>query len=127
MEVRSIEQGEMLPMHHGSTPVWWLVEPRAMKEQTAGGYLELVAEFAVNAGSAVEPHSHNTHEYYYMLSGRGIMVIEGEEREVVSGDFIYIPPNKEHSLRTASNTAGIRALVFAVGLADTPEYDYSVN
>jgi quercetin dioxygenase-like cupin family protein len=127
VDVRSIEQIQMLPMHHGTTPVWWLVEPRSMKEQTAGGYLELAAEFAVEAGGAVHPHSHHTHEYYYMLDGRGVMTIEEEEREVVPGDFIHIPPNKVHSLRPVSKTAPIRALVFAVGLADTPEIDYSVN
>ena len=127
MDVRSIDQVQMLPMHHGTTPVWWLVEPRSMKEQTAGGYLELAAEFAVEAGGAVHPHSHRTHEYYYILSGRGIMVIEDEEREVVPGDFIYIPSEKVHSIRTVSDTAPLRALVFAIGMADTPEYDYSVN
>ena len=127
MDVRSIEQVQMLPMHHGTTPVWWLVEPRSMKEETAGGYLELAAEFAVEAGGAVHPHSHNTHEYYYILSGRGVMMIEGEEREVVPGDFIHIPPESEHSIRTSSDTAPLRAFVFAIGLPDTPEYDYSVN
>ena len=127
MDVRSIDQIQMLPMHHGTTPVWWLVEPRSMKEQTAGGYLELAAEFSVEAGGAVHPHSHRTHEYYYILSGRGIMVISGEEREVIPGDFIHIPPDEEHSIRTASDTAPLRAFVFAVGLPGTPEYDYSVN
>jgi quercetin dioxygenase-like cupin family protein len=127
VDVRSIDQIEMLPMHHGTTPVWWLVEPRSMKEATSGGYLELVAEFAVEGGGAVAPHSHHTHEYYYVLSGKGVMTIEDEDREVVPGDFVHIPPNKVHSLRPASSTAPIRALVFAVGLPDTPEYDYSVN
>jgi mannose-6-phosphate isomerase-like protein (cupin superfamily) len=127
VDIRSIEQVQMLPMHHGTTPVWWLVEPRSMKEQTAGGYLELAAEFAVEAGGAVKSHSHHTHEYYYVLSGRGIMVVEEEEREVVSGDFIYIPPDTAHSIRTVSPTAPLRAFVFAVGLSDTPEYDYSIN
>jgi quercetin dioxygenase-like cupin family protein len=127
VDVRSIEEVQALPMHHGTVPVWWLVEPRAMKEQTAGGYLELAAEFEVAGGGAVDPHSHHTHEYYYVLNGRGIMTIEDEEREVVPGDFIHIPPNKVHSLRPVSVTAPIRALVFAVGLADTPEYDYSIN
>jgi quercetin dioxygenase-like cupin family protein len=127
VDVRSIEQVQMLPMHHGTTPVWWLVEPRSMRGQTAGGYLELVAEFAVEAGGAVHPHSHHTQEYYYVLSGRGIMTIDEEEREVVAGDFIHIPPDQEHSIRTVSDTAPLRALVFAIGLPDTPEYDYSVN
>ena len=127
MDVRSIEQVQALPMHHGTVPVWWLVEPREMKEATAGGYLELAAEFEVVGGGEVHPHSHHTHEYYYVLNGRGMMMIEDEEREVVPGDFIYIPPDKLHTLRPISETAPVRCLVFAVGLADTPELDYSVN
>lgn len=127
MDIRSIDQVEALPMHHGTVPVWWLVEPRAMKEETAGGYLELVAEFEVAGGGAVDPHSHHTHEYYYVLNGRGVMTIEGDEREVVPGDFVHIPPDRVHSLRPASSTAPIRALVFAVALPGTPEIDYSVN
>ncbi|HKP17842.1 MAG TPA: cupin domain-containing protein [Gaiellaceae bacterium] len=127
MDVRSIDQVPPLPMHHGTVPVWWLVEPRAMKQETAGGYLELVAEFEVAGGGHVDPHSHHTHEYYYVLNGRGIMTVDGEDRDVVPGDFIYIPPDKVHSLRPVSETAPIRALVFAVALADTPEIDYSVN
>ncbi len=55
------------------------------------------------------------------------MTVDGEEREVVPGDFIYIPPDKVHSLRPASDMAPIRCLVFAVALPDTPEIDYSVN
>jgi len=51
MDVRSIDQVQALPMHSGTVPVWWLVEPRAMKQETASGYLELIAEFEV-AGAA---------------------------------------------------------------------------
>ena len=127
MDVRSIDQIQALPMHHGTVPVWWLVQPREMKEATSGGYLELAAEFEVAPGGAVHPHSHHTHEYYYVLNGRGVMIIGGEERDVVPGDFVYIPPDVEHSIRTKSDTAPLRALVFAVALADTPEIDYSVN
>ena len=127
MDVRSIDQVQALPMHQGTVPVWWLVEPRAMKAATMGGYLELAAEFEVAGGGHVHPHSHHTHEYYYVLGGRGVMTIEDEEREVVPGDFVHIPPDRVHSLRPVSETASIRCLVFAVGLADTPELDYSVN
>jgi quercetin dioxygenase-like cupin family protein len=45
----------------------------------------------------------------------------------VPGDFIYIPPDKMHSLRPVSDTAPIRCLGFVVALADTPEIDHSVN
>jgi quercetin dioxygenase-like cupin family protein len=127
VDVRSIDQVQPLPMHHGTVPVWWLVEPREMKGPTSGGYLELVAEFEVAGGGHVDPHSHHTHEYYYVLHGRGVMTVDGEDRDVVPGDFIYIPPDKVHSMRPASDTAPIRCIVFAIGLADTPELDYAVN
>lgn len=127
MDVRSIEGAAPLPMHQGTVPVWWLWEPRELKEATKGGYLELIGEFVVEAGGHVHPHSHHTHEFYYVIGGRGVMTIEGEDKDVVPGDTIYIPPDTVHSMRPASPNASIRCLVFAVGLADTPEMDYSVN
>ena len=127
MDVRSIEDVRPSPMHQGTVPVWWLWEPRALKEATAGGYLELIAEFAVEAGGQLHPHSHHTHEFYYVVSGRGVMILEGEEREVVPGDLIHIPPDALHSMRPISANASIRCLVFAIGLPGTPELDYSVN
>ncbi len=127
MNVSSIEGVAPLPMHQGTVPVWWLVEPRALKEATAGGYLELVGEFGVEAGGELHPHSHHTHEFYYMISGRAVMTIEDESRDVVPGDLIHIPPDAVHTIRPVSGNAGIRALVFAVGLPDTPEMDYEAN
>ena len=127
MNVRSVEEVAPLPMHQGTVPVWWLVEPRALKEATAGGYLELVGEFGVEAGGELHPHSHHTHEFYYLISGRAVMTIGDESREVVPGDLIHIPPDAVHTIRPISGNAGIRALVFAVGLPDTPEMDYGAN
>ena len=82
MDVRSVEDVRPTIEHSGTVPVWWLVEPREMKEATDGGFLELVSEFTVDGGGMVDPHSHPTHEFYYILSGRGIMKIGDEEREV---------------------------------------------
>jgi len=127
VNVRSVEEVAPLPMHQGTVPVWWLVEPRALKEATAGGYLELVGEFGVEAGGELHPHSHHTHEFYYLISGRAVMTIGDESREVVPGDLIHIPPDAVHTIRPISGNAGIRALVFAVGLPDTPEMDYEAN
>jgi quercetin dioxygenase-like cupin family protein len=55
------------------------------------------------------------------------MTIGDEDREVVPGDTIYIPPDVVHSMRPLSPNASIRCFVFAVGMADTPEIDYSLN
>ena len=77
MDVRSIEDVEPVVEHNGTVPVWWLFKSREMKEITEGGYLELVNEFEVAGGGYVDPHSHPTHEFYYVTAGRGIMTIDG--------------------------------------------------
>jgi mannose-6-phosphate isomerase-like protein (cupin superfamily) len=123
-----------------------------MQQETAGGSLEVVAEFEVAGGSEIPPHSHHALELYYILSGKGVMVIEDEdqellapevmpsgyraytqedvgrlrtiEREVGPGDFICIPPDKMHTLRPLGDRAPIRALAVMIALADSPEFDY---
>src|ERR1700728_1355456 len=99
MDVRSIEDTEPVIEHNGTVPVWWLVKSPEMRRITEGGYLELVNEFEVAGGGHVDPHSHPTHEFYYVMNGRGIMTIDGEDREISQGDLVYIPPDKVNSLR----------------------------
>lgn len=70
MDVRSIVEVAPEVEHNGTVPVWWLVRPQEMKKITDGGYLELVNEFEVAGGGAVYPHTHPTHEFYYVTSGR---------------------------------------------------------
>ena len=125
MDVRSIEDVEPVVEHNGTVPVWWLVNPREMFDITKGGHLELVSEFEVKGGGSVHPHRHHTHEFYYVVSGRGRMTIEGETREIVQGDLVHIPPDAIHSLAPVSPHASIRCFCFAVGLRDTPEVNYS--
>jgi quercetin dioxygenase-like cupin family protein len=125
MDVRSIEDAPAIPEHNGTVPVWYLVKPREMREITEGGSLELVNEFEVAGGGYVYPHSHPTHEFYYVTAGRGVMTIGDEDREVRQGDLVYIPPDITHSLRTVSENAPIHCFCFAVAVKDAPEIDYS--
>jgi mannose-6-phosphate isomerase-like protein (cupin superfamily) len=125
MDVRSIEQVTPSPEHQGTVPVWWLFKPRELKTKTIGGYLELVSEFEVMAGGEVHLHKHHTYEFYYVVTGRGIMTIEDESREIRQGDLVMIPPDAMHSIRPSSSNASVRCLAFAIGLGDTPEVDYS--
>ena len=111
--------------HNGTVPVWWLVNPREMFDITKGGHLELVSEFEVAGGGYVDPHNHPTHEFYYVTSGRGIMEIEGETREIRQGDLVHIPPMAMHSLRPVSDNAPIHCFCFAVGTPDAGEINYT--
>jgi len=103
------------------------VKPREMQAITEGGHLELVSEFEVAGGGLVDPHSHPTHEFYYVTSGRGIMMIDGEEREISQGDLVHIPPDMVHSLRPVSDHAPIHALAFAVAVKGAPPIDYTTH
>ena len=106
-------------------PVWWLVNPREMFDITKGGHLELVSEFEVAGGGLVDPHQHPTHEFYYVTSGRGLMTIDGEEREIRQGDLVHIPPNVVHSLRPVSDHAPIHCFCFAVGVEGAGAVNYT--
>jgi quercetin dioxygenase-like cupin family protein len=125
MDVRSIRDKSPVVEHNGTVPVWWMVESREMKDRTDGGFLELVNEFEVPGGGFVEPHSHPTHEYYYVMSGRGLMRIEDEEQEIGQGDLVYIPPNKVHTLRPLTDHAPIHCFCFAIGTPGAGPIDYT--
>jgi mannose-6-phosphate isomerase-like protein (cupin superfamily) len=126
MDVRSIVDVEPEIEHNGSVPVWYLVHPREMRAITDGGSLELVNEFEVAAGGAVFPHQHPTHEFYFVMTGRGVMTVGDEERDIAPGDLVYIPPDTVHSLRP-SGAAAIHCFCFAVATKDAGEVDYKTH
>ena len=127
MDVRNIRDQAPVVEHNGTVPVWWMIESREMKDRTDGGFLELVNEFEVAGGGYVEPHSHPTHEFYYVMSGRGIMDIAGDVREIGQGDLVYIPPDKVHTLRPVSDHAPIHCFCFAIGLKGAGPINYTTH
>ena len=76
-------------------------------------------------GGQVYPHSHPTHEFYYVMHGKGVMTIDGEDRSISQGDLVYIPPDKVHSLRPVGDHAPIHCFCFAIGVKGAPEIDYT--
>lgn len=127
MDVKNVHDIAPVVEHNGSTPVWYIVPPGTMRDLTDGGKLELVNEFEVPGGGAVEPHSHPTHEFYYVLYGRGSMIIEDEEQIIAQGDFVYIPPDKVHSLRATSAAAPLRCFCFAVATPEAGKINYTTH
>lgn len=69
-----------------------------------------LAEARVAPGLTTEPHYHpNSEEIYFILSGVGTMVIDGEQQEVGPGDAIAIPPGAKHQI-TNHGTDELRLL-----------------
>jgi quercetin dioxygenase-like cupin family protein len=124
VDVRNVATVEPEVEHNGTVPVWWLIKPEEMKAITDGGYLELANEFEVAVGGEVFPHTHPTHEFYFVMTGVGTMIINGEEQDVAPGDLVYIPPDAVHSLRTIGD-APIHCFCFAVGVKGAGDIDYT--
>ncbi len=61
-----------------------------------------LAEATVPPGRPTERHYHKlSEEFYFILEGKGLMEIDGTEREVGPGDAILIPAGAWHQI-TAS-------------------------
>lgn len=45
------------------------------------------------------PHRHSHAEIYHIISGTGIVKIDGKEQEVTAGSVVYIPGDAEHGIR----------------------------
>ncbi|RPI56814.1 MAG: cupin domain-containing protein [Acidobacteria bacterium] len=54
---------------------------------------------AFKPGSAIGYHVQREDEIYYVLSGRGVMTIDGKEFEVGPGDAILTRPGSSHGLK----------------------------
>jgi mannose-6-phosphate isomerase-like protein (cupin superfamily) len=57
----------------------------------------------VAPGSRQMLHRHVPEQVYVIIQGTGRMHVGEEEEEVVTGDFIYIPPNVVHAIENRSS------------------------
>jgi mannose-6-phosphate isomerase-like protein (cupin superfamily) len=63
-----------------------------------------LAQAIVPAGRATIEHVHHvSEEIYHFTAGRGRMRLAGEERDVVAGDCVVIPPGTAHKLWAAAD------------------------
>jgi|SRR6185295_8013728 mannose-6-phosphate isomerase-like protein (cupin superfamily) len=64
-----------------------------------------LAEARVPVGGSTLEHYHmQTEEIYYIAAGTGRMRIEGETRDVKTGDAIAIPPGQKHKIWNTGKT-----------------------
>ena len=50
-------------------------------------------------GSGIGDHLQKEDEIYYVLSGRGMMTVDGKEFEVIAGDAVLTRPGSSHALK----------------------------
>ena len=106
MEVRAYSQIKPFQTLDGSEIREWagLVSAPARNQS--------LAEATIPVGCATTAHYHRlTEELYLVTCGRGRLIIDGEEREIVEGDCALIPPGARHKL---FNTGSVPLKVLCV-------------
>jgi mannose-6-phosphate isomerase-like protein (cupin superfamily) len=88
------------------------------RQQESGKlYLEFLRVPSMSAGLYVLPaggvdpqNPHHEDEVYYIVSGRGRIMVGGEDRDVQAGSFIYVPAQVEHRFHTITEELHILVL-----------------
>ena len=106
---------------HQTGKVWWLVPEGSMRDETEGrSFFDFISEFTLEPGTQLEPHFHDTYEFYYVVEGEAVMQVEDEAHVVRPGDLITIPRNARHSIwPTEGNT--IRCVCVATSFQERGE------
>jgi quercetin dioxygenase-like cupin family protein len=115
---------EAISEHGGTVTSYFMYEKEELREATAGSYLEFVNEFELQADVSIQPHFHNSHEFYYIIKGSGTMRVDDSTQVVTPGDLVHIPPNAPHSI--LAGPEGVRCFAFAASFQD-PGETYTVT
>ena len=126
MDIRSIEAKAPVVEHNGTVRVWWMIKSGEYKDITDGGYLELVNEFEVPGGGLVDPHSHPTHEFSYVMNGKGVMTIDGETARSRRATWCTSRPTR--CTRSARSATMLRSTASASrSVSRAPAIDYTTH
>jgi quercetin dioxygenase-like cupin family protein len=120
MDLRSASVDPII--EHVNVTVHSMVPKFTMREETMGGFLEFIDVFEVAAGVRGEPHFHDSHEFYFILEGQGIMQIEMEAQLVGPDTLIHIPRNARHTMRILDRP--LRALSLSVSYQEPYDPGY---
>jgi mannose-6-phosphate isomerase-like protein (cupin superfamily) len=77
---------------------WMLISPHNTPSQNISLQIS-----EIPIGSEQPIHNHEPEQCYYIIKGKGFMLIEDESREVKAGDAIFIPSNFKHGIKNLGN------------------------
>lgn len=80
--------------------------------------------FDMPPGSSEGIHAHEAEnvaeawldEYYYVISGTGIMRVDGEIVEVTRGDFIYTPAGVSHGIENTAESGNLKVMLTVISV-----------
>lgn len=97
--------------HDGEGQLMWTDVSGKLPE---GSKLQWLHDHVIDPGASIGIHAHtNDEEYYYVLSGTGLMTLNGEEFSVSSGDMVAVYPGGSHGIQNTA-TEPMRLLVISI-------------
>ena len=95
MRLKNLHETREKQVHSGTVSAWDL-----FREEDFQSNVLWFNDNLLEPGITIEPHKHDDiEEVYYILQGKGRVMVGLEEEDVGSGDAVYIPIQKEHSLK----------------------------
>ena len=83
-------------------------------EDVAGRHLNFIHDDILPPGASIGVHRHeHDEEYYYVVSGRGMMTLDGEQLRVEAGDITAVYPGGTHGLENDTDE-DLRIIVVSV-------------
>jgi mannose-6-phosphate isomerase-like protein (cupin superfamily) len=79
----------------------------------------------VEPGTPLQLHRHVQPEIYFILSGAGVVVIDGVEHVIEPNMGVFIPGNAQHGIRNTGKDTLRLFYCFAVDRFDEVIYDFS--
>jgi quercetin dioxygenase-like cupin family protein len=86
--------------------------------QLAVGEEMSVQHFHVEPGAAIPEHSHHQEQVGYVLDGRLVFTVDGEEIDVSDGDSYHIPGDEPHAAENRNDEPAAGIDVFSPPRAD---------
>ncbi|MCC7106351.1 MAG: cupin domain-containing protein [Chloroflexi bacterium] len=91
---------------------------RVFDQQDLVSDMFVIAIDVIPPGASIAVHDHPAEEeVYFILEGRGIITITGEEREVGPGDMGIVQPGGSHGIRN-TGTETLRMIAFGASCRD---------
>lgn len=96
-----------------------LIRTRRVRQRGDGTAFNFIDLTVLPVGSDIGLHRHtrDNEEVYVVVTGRGMMTLDGAEFEVSPGDVIVNRPGGEHALRNTGDTE-LRLVVLEAAVRD---------
>ncbi|PZE65051.1 cupin domain-containing protein [Curtobacterium sp. MCBD17_021] len=81
----------------------------------------------VEPGGWLSLHRHEAPEIYQVVTGIGVVTLDGQEHQVRAGSAAYIPSDHEHGIRNTGDTPLEFVYVYRADSIEDIEYVWSQN